>query len=120
MLGRVFSLTYSTKPVPASLPKIERDLLANPSKFKGAELPVENISWLEAIEFCARLSKYSGRTYRLPTEAEWEYACRVGTSTPFHFGETLSTDLANYYGDYTYGTGHKGEFWGKPLKHLSH
>jgi eukaryotic-like serine/threonine-protein kinase len=94
----------------AALPKIERDLPTNPSKFKGAELPVENISWLEAIEFCARLSKDSGRTYRLPTEAEWEYACRAGTSTPFHFGETISTSLANYYGDYTYGTGRKGEF----------
>jgi formylglycine-generating enzyme required for sulfatase activity len=94
----------------AALPKVERDLPANPSKFKGAELPVENISWLEAIEFCARLSKYSGRAYRLPTEAEWEYACRAGTSTPFHFGETISTNLANYYGDYIYGVGRKGEF----------
>jgi formylglycine-generating enzyme required for sulfatase activity len=94
----------------STLPKIERDLPMNPSEFKGAELPVENISWLEASEFCARLSKYSGRTYRLPTEAEWEYACRAGTSTPFHFGETISTDLVNYYGDYTYGGGRKGEF----------
>jgi eukaryotic-like serine/threonine-protein kinase len=99
----------------AALPKIERNLPANPSKFKGAELPVENISWLEAIEFCARLSKYSGRIYRLPTEAEWEYACRARTSTPFHFGETISTDLVNYYGDYTYGAGRKGEFRGKTI-----
>ena len=60
--------------------------------------PVEGVSWEDAKEFCARLSKKTGREYRLPTEAEWEYACRAGTDTPFHFGETISTDLANYRG----------------------
>jgi formylglycine-generating enzyme required for sulfatase activity/uncharacterized protein YjbI with pentapeptide repeats len=70
----------------------------DPAYFKGHNLPVENISWWQADEFCERLSTYTGRTYRLPREAEWEYACRAGTTTPFYFGETISTDLANYDG----------------------
>ena len=57
------------------------------------------MSWYDALEFCDRLSRLSQRTYRLPTEAEWEYACRAGTETPFHFGETITTDLANYRGE---------------------
>jgi formylglycine-generating enzyme required for sulfatase activity len=59
---------------------------------------VERISWDEVTEFCARLSKKTGREYHLPTEAEWEYACRAGTKTPFYFGKTITTDLANYRG----------------------
>jgi formylglycine-generating enzyme required for sulfatase activity len=82
----------------AGLPKVKRDLKSDPSRFKGDRLPVENVSWYDAVEFCARLSKYSEREYRLPSEAEWEYACRAGTMTPFHFGETITTDLANYDG----------------------
>ena len=70
----------------------------NPSEFKGDKRPVDRVSWEEAKEFCDRLSKKTKREYRLPTEAEWEYACRAGTKTPFHFGETISTDLANYRG----------------------
>ncbi|WP_035140242.1 bifunctional serine/threonine-protein kinase/formylglycine-generating enzyme family protein [Fischerella sp. PCC 9605] len=68
----------------------------NPSYFKGEKRPVENVSWNDAVEFCKRLSQKTGRTYRLPSEAEWEYACRAGTTTPFYFGETITTDLANY------------------------
>jgi formylglycine-generating enzyme required for sulfatase activity len=82
----------------AALPKINRELKPNPSYFKGDNLPVESISWYEAVEFCDRLSEYTNRPYRLPSEAEWEYVCRAGTTTPFHFGETITTDLANYRG----------------------
>jgi formylglycine-generating enzyme required for sulfatase activity len=81
---------------------------ANPSYFKGSNRPVERVSWYDAVEFCDRLSQYTGRTYRLPSEAEWEYACRAGTTTPFHFGEMITTDLANYDGNFTYGDGIKG------------
>jgi len=71
----------------------------NPSRFKGDNRPVENVSWDYAVEFCKKVSKLTGENYRLPTEAEWEYACRAGTTTPFSFGETITTDLANYYSD---------------------
>jgi formylglycine-generating enzyme required for sulfatase activity len=93
----------------AALPKINRDLDPDPSSFKAdGRLPVQNVSWLEAVEFCARLSNASGRTYRLPTEAEWEYACRAGTTTPFHFGPTITADLVNYDAHYPYGAGPRG------------
>ena len=97
----------------SSLPKIKCDLEADPSRFKGDNLPVEKVSWEDAVEFCQRLSKQTGREYRLPSEAEWEYACRAGTTTPFHFGETISTDLANYNGNYIYPKGSKGEYRAK-------
>ena len=82
----------------AALPQIERELKSDPSSFKSANLPVEDISWLDAVEFCHRLSRKTGYEYRLPSEAEWEYACRSGTTTPFHFGETITTEVANYCG----------------------
>jgi formylglycine-generating enzyme required for sulfatase activity len=82
----------------AKLPKVNRDLKPEPSSFKGNNRPVENVSWDDAIEFCDRLNRKTGNQYRLPSEAEWEYACRAGTTTPFHFGETITTDLANYQG----------------------
>ena len=94
----------------ASLPKVERDLEPNPSRFKGNNRPVEKVSWNDAVEFCQRLSKLTGKEYRLPTEAEWEYACRARTTTPYHFGETIITDLANYNGEYTYANEPKGEY----------
>lgn len=75
----------------------------NPSKFKGAKRPVEKVSWNDAVEFCEKLSQKTGKTYRLPSEAEWEYACRARTKTPFHFGETITADLVNYSG-YPYGS----------------
>jgi len=80
----------------ANLPKVERSLDLDPSSFKGDTLPVEEVSWLDAVEFCVRLSQYTGREYRLPSEAEWEYACRAGTTTPFYFGETIDAEIANY------------------------
>jgi formylglycine-generating enzyme required for sulfatase activity len=81
----------------ASLPKIKHDLDPDPSCFKGAHRPVERVSWYDAEEFCDRLSKETKRVYRLPSEAEWEYACRARTATPFHFGATITTNLANFY-----------------------
>jgi formylglycine-generating enzyme required for sulfatase activity len=76
------------------------------------ERPVERVRWHEAMEFCRRLNSRlgpgAGRHYTLPSEAQWEYACRAGTSTPFHFGATITPELANYDGDDTYANGPNG------------
>jgi formylglycine-generating enzyme required for sulfatase activity/uncharacterized caspase-like protein len=82
----------------------------NPSTFKGASRPVEQVSWNDATEFCQKLSEITGRKYSLPSESQWEYACRAGTTTPFYFGETITPELANYDGNYTYGNGPKGKY----------
>lgn len=100
-LGR-YPITQTQWKAVALLPPVARDLNPDPSHFKGAMLPVETISWLDAVEFCQRLARQTGRQYRLPSEAEWEYACRARTKTPFHFGETLLSQLANYDGEYAY------------------
>jgi len=94
----------------AQLPQVNRKLEPNPSSFQGGNRPVERVSWRDAVEFCARLTSLTKRDYGLPSEAQWEYACRAGTTTPFHFGETLTTDLANYNGNHTYGDGPKGRY----------
>ncbi|NER99625.1 MAG: formylglycine-generating enzyme family protein [Symploca sp. SIO1B1] len=93
-----YPITQAQWQVVAALPKISTKLELHPSHFEGANRPVEKVSWYDAVEFCNRLSRKTGRQYRLPSEAEWEYACRAGTTTPFHFGETITTDLANYQG----------------------
>jgi formylglycine-generating enzyme required for sulfatase activity len=100
-----------------AMDKVDIDLDSAPSRFTGDNLPVENVSWLQAQEFCARVTKFAERkngnmewVCRLPTEAEWEYACRAGTATPFHFGETIAANLANYDGSSTYGQGKKGAY----------
>ncbi len=105
-----YPVTQSQWAIVAALEKVNTDLNPDPSRFKGANRPVECVFWDDAIEFCARLSNKTGKTYRLPSEAEWEYACRAGTTTPFYFGETITTDLANYNGNYTYNSGSKGEY----------
>ncbi|WP_375511801.1 formylglycine-generating enzyme family protein [uncultured Nostoc sp.] len=94
----------------AALPQVNRELTPEPSNFRGNKRPVEQVSWYDAVEFCDRLSKFTGRPYTLPTEAEWEYACRAGTTTPFHFGKTITSELANYNANYTYGAGVKGTY----------
>jgi formylglycine-generating enzyme required for sulfatase activity len=91
-----YPVTQAQWRVVAALPPVERPLNPDPSHFSGDRHPVEQVSWLEAVEFCQRLSKMTGRAYRLPTEAEWEYACRAGTTTRFHFGDTIRPHLANY------------------------
>ena len=82
----------------------------NRSVFKRDKNPVESVNWNDATEFCQKLSEKTGRTYRLPSEAEWEYACRGGTKKPFHFGETVTTNLANYNGNSTYANAPNGQY----------
>jgi formylglycine-generating enzyme required for sulfatase activity len=94
----------------ASQPKIDLDLSPDPSNFKGDNRPVERVNWYQAVEFCKRLSKLMGKEYNLPSESQWEYACRAGTTTPFAFGATLSTEVANYDGNHTYANGKKGTY----------
>lgn len=126
LMGR-YPVTQEQWRIVAGWEKINRELDPDPSQFKDDyegiarwHRPVESVSWEDTQEFCNRLSKKTQREYRLPTEAQWEYACRginpllVSSNLtqkqwnekynqPFHFGETISTDLANYNGNYTYG-----------------
>ncbi|NEQ41120.1 MAG: SUMF1/EgtB/PvdO family nonheme iron enzyme [Okeania sp. SIO3I5] len=82
----------------------------NPSHFKGGNRPVEQVSWNDATEFCQKLSQKSGKIYRLPSESQWEYACRAGTTTPFYFGETITSELVNYDANYPYGNAPQGKW----------
>jgi formylglycine-generating enzyme required for sulfatase activity len=83
---------------------------SNPSAFKGNNRPVERVSWNDAVKFCEKLSQKTGKNYKLPSEAEWEYACRAGTTTPFYFGESITPELVNYDGNYTYASAPKGQY----------
>ncbi|HEY9753360.1 MAG TPA: formylglycine-generating enzyme family protein, partial [Coleofasciculaceae cyanobacterium] len=89
---------------PVTQAQYQKVMGVNPSHFKGDNRPVDSVTWHQAVEFCQRLTQQTGREYRLPSEAEWEYACRAGTTTPFHFGETIATDLANYGDNQGYTT----------------
>ncbi|MGL5943417.1 MAG: formylglycine-generating enzyme family protein [Waterburya sp.] len=99
-----------------SLPPVKRELNPEPSLFKENRLPVEQVSWYDAVEFCQRLSQATGKNYRLPSEGEWEYACRAGTTTPFHFGKTITTQLANYPGIIQYANEPRGMYRFKTTK----
>ncbi|MDJ0534114.1 MAG: formylglycine-generating enzyme family protein [Xenococcaceae cyanobacterium MO_207.B15] len=124
-----YPVTQEQWRVVAGFPQINHELKPNPSEFKGNKKPVEQVNWYEAKEFCQRLSRHTGREYSLPSEAEWEYACRSVISNqlsvtsrqltveewnekynqPFHFGATITTDLANYNGNFIYGEGETGK-----------
>jgi formylglycine-generating enzyme required for sulfatase activity len=80
----------------------------NPSNFTGQNHPVELVSWQKAQEFCQKLTAKTGKAYCLPSESQWEYACRAGTTTPFAFGAAITTDVANYNGKFTYGQAPQG------------
>jgi formylglycine-generating enzyme required for sulfatase activity/tRNA A-37 threonylcarbamoyl transferase component Bud32 len=121
-----FTITQAQWAAIAKLPQVRRPLSPDPAQFKDKDNPIERVSWNEAIEFCDRLTKLTNRPYRLPSEAEWEYACRAGTKTPFHTGPTIITDLANYrglddsQGDRgtflgNYGKGPKGKYRGRTI-----
>ncbi|MBD1847565.1 SUMF1/EgtB/PvdO family nonheme iron enzyme [Cyanobacteria bacterium FACHB-63] len=120
-------ITQAQWRIVAEFEQVNRSLDPDPSEFKGDARPVENVSWHDAVEFCDRLSRLTGKSYRLPTEAEWEYACRAspaflteisgvgdavgnGDDTPFHFGETITPELANYDCNSVYSQGVKGQY----------
>jgi formylglycine-generating enzyme required for sulfatase activity len=114
-----YAVTQAQWRVVAGWEKIEIDLSPEPSYFpKGKRgrvveddlRPVEQVNWHQAREFCARLTRRTGRVYRLPSESEWEYACRAGTTTPFAFGPTVTPDIVNYDGNYPYGKAPKGRY----------
>lgn len=105
-------LTYGQLEAIATLPTIQHPLTCYPSGHPGDDHPVGAIPWLEALEICDRLSLYLGQTFRLPSEAEWEYACRAGSNTPFHFGATLTSALANYNSTHPYGQEKSGGYRG--------
>jgi formylglycine-generating enzyme required for sulfatase activity len=122
-MGR-YPVTQAQWAAVTTLAQIKRHLDPQPSNFSGNDLPVEQVSWLDAEEFCLRLSDHTKQEYCLPSEAEWEYACRAGTTTPFHFGSTISSEVANYRAEdwkvddnttYSgkYGAGQLGEFRAK-------
>jgi formylglycine-generating enzyme required for sulfatase activity len=109
LMGR-YPITQVQWRVVAGYDSVDKELNPDPSDFKGDNRPVEQVSWEDAQEFCQRLSRQTGKDYRLPSEAQWEYACRARTETSFHFGETITSELANYRGTFTYNNGSKGEY----------
>ncbi|MDJ0775007.1 MAG: formylglycine-generating enzyme family protein [Mastigocoleus sp. MO_167.B18] len=110
-----YPITQAQWKTVALLDQVNRNLRLEPSYFKGDNLPVEQVSWYDAVEFCDRLSKHTNRPYNLPSEAEWEYSCRAKTTTPFHFGKTITSELANYNANQAYGAGSKGKYREKTM-----
>ncbi|MEG4984562.1 SUMF1/EgtB/PvdO family nonheme iron enzyme [Microcoleus sp. BR0-C5] len=112
LMGK-YAITQAQWKAVAKLPKIQYDLKQGHSIFTGNQgnnRPVDQVYWYEAVEFCARSFKKTGHNYRLPSEAEWEYACRAGTTTPFYFGQTITTNQVNYNADYDYNNLPKGQY----------
>jgi formylglycine-generating enzyme required for sulfatase activity len=109
LMGR-YAVTQAQWRVVAGYGGSAQELNPDPSNFQGDNRPVEQVSWDDAQEFCRRLSAKTGKNYRLPSEAQWEYACRAGMTTAFHFGETITPELANYRGTETYNDSPKGEY----------
>lgn len=91
-----FVVTQAQWKAIANLPKVKQKLNSSPSYYSGDDLSVERVDWFEAVEVCDRLTKLTRKSYRLPSEVEWEYACCAGTASPYNFGPTISTDIANY------------------------
>jgi formylglycine-generating enzyme required for sulfatase activity len=114
LIGRT-EVTQAQWAVVASWGQIASRLQQSPSETRGADLPVTNVSWRDAEEFCKRLSTKTKRTYRLPSEAEWEYACRAGTSGPFNFGPTISPKVANYLSRFPFGQVNPEPEIGRPI-----
>ena len=108
LMGR-YPVTQAQWRFVAGLPPVKQPLEPDPSSFTGDNHPVETVSWYDAVEFCARLSAHTQRDYGLPSEAQWEYACRADTTTPFYFGSILTTEVANYDSNSTYNGSPKGE-----------
>jgi len=110
-----FEITQGQWRAVASLPRVKVDLNPDPSYFKGDNLPVGGVSWEEAVEFCERLSRKTGRKYRLPSEAEWEYACRAGSLTQFAFGDNITAEFVNFDGEHPYKDGSAGVRRSRPV-----
>ncbi len=116
-IGR-FEVTQEEWYAVALLPPVERDLPRTPAHFQDlpgtpTRRPIERVTWHEAREFCARLRVRTGRAYRLPSEAEWEYAARAGAQTPFAFGETLTDKVAIFNAARPYGAAPVGRTWNR-------
>jgi formylglycine-generating enzyme required for sulfatase activity/tRNA A-37 threonylcarbamoyl transferase component Bud32 len=112
-----FQVTLEQWLVVSQLPKVDIELDPEPADFKTHDaLPVNRITWQEAVEFCNRLTQKTGQTYRLPTEAEWEYACRAGTGTPFSFGGNLVSKFANFDGHRPYQNGIPSDARERPIR----
>jgi len=95
LMGR-YPITQAQWREVAGYDRVEIDLNPAPSRFQGDDLPVEQVTWHNAVEFCQRLAAKASKNYHLPSEAQWEYACRAETTTAYHFGDQLTEDVANY------------------------
>ena len=112
-LGQTVVTQSQWRIVASQFEQVGIELNPEPSSFKGDQRAVEQVDGEEATEFCRRLSERTGRDYRLPSEAQWEYACRAGTTTPFHYGDVLTDELANYRATATYKGNSEGVYRGR-------